>query len=705
MALEIKDLFDLQTLAESEEVEFKLAAGQDGNGALPKDFWSSYSALANSRGGWIILGVRERKGNFIIEGVKNYEKVRTDLFNQLNDKGKVSINLLQGTTDAEFIEFDGKTIIAVRIRPASRTQKPVYLNKSPLGNTYIRQDDGDRQCDEITVKRMLAEQLYESRDNLILSKHYLFEDDINHDSLKSYRNLLSSHNPQHPFLELDLKDFFKKIGGWRKDRETGEEGITLAGLLMFGEWEAISSAAPNYFIDYQERPEAKTENRWIDRVVPDGTWSGNLFDFYRKVFSKITSDLKIPFVLQDGQRKGDTPVHTALREALVNTIVHADYSEPVPLLIVKRPDLFGFRNPGTPRIPLEDIIEGGVSDCRNRLLHQMFLLVGLGERAGSGMPKIFSGWKSVNWRTPKIWEKQTPAQTILELSTASLIPEDALTLLDILFGDQLTTLSQLEILILTTALIEGWVNHERACQLTTLSSREVSTSLAKLTSRDFLVASGEYKQKIYTLPGSEVPSADQIFAGVELAHNLLISNSQHSESQHTQSSTYSTDSSTYSTDSSTYSTDSSTYSTDSSTYSTDSSTHNEEIANTTSSKHERDEKGRLLSEHFDAPYIDSLAALHPEFREHLFEKAKESRNKRRLSPESMTEIILRVSQDHYISASALATILERNANSIRQQYLTQLVEQGKLKLAVPQYKNDPRQGYMACIFENNKNIN
>ncbi|MEQ1129745.1 RNA-binding domain-containing protein [Acinetobacter johnsonii] len=690
MTLEIKDLFDLQTLAESEEVEFKLAAGQDGNGALPKDFWSSYSALANSRGGWIILGVREKKGCFTIEGVKNYEKVRTDLFNQLNDKGKVSVNLLQGTSDAEFINFNGKTIIAIRIRAASRTQKPVYLNKSPLGNTYIRQDDGDRQCDEITVKRMLAEQLYESRDNLILSEHYSFEEDINQDSLKSYRNLLSSHNPQHPFLELDLKDFFKKIGGWRKDRETGVEGITLAGMLMFGEWEAITSAAPNYFIDYQERPEAKTENRWIDRVVPDGTWSGNLFDFYRKVFSKITSDLKIPFVLQDGQRKGDTPVHTALREALVNTIVHSDYSEPVPLLIVKRPDLFGFRNPGIPRIPLEDIIEGGVSDCRNRLLHQMFLLVGLGERAGSGMPKIFSGWKSVNWRTPKIWEKQTPAQTILELSTASLIPEDALTLLDILFGDQLTYLTQLEILILTTALIEGWVNHERACQLTSLSSRDVSASLAKLTSRDFLVSSGEYKQKIYTLPGTEVPSADQIFAGVELTHNLnLLNKSNYLGNSHSDSST---DNGSSSTDNGS----SSTYNADSSTYNADSSTDKDEAYNTATSTHERDQKGRLISEHFDAPYIDSLTALDPEFREFLFEKANESRTKRRLSPESMTEIILRISQEHYISASALATILDRNANSIRQQYLTQLVDQGKLKLAVPQYKNDPRQGYMAC---------
>ncbi|WP_199911726.1 putative DNA binding domain-containing protein [Dongshaea marina] len=176
---------------------------------------------------------------------------------------------------------------------------------------------------------------------------------------------------------------------------------------MFGNWEAITAAAPNYFVDFQERPEAQAEHRWVDRVCPDGTWSGNLFDFYRRVYQKLTADLKVPFKLEGGQRKSDTPVHVALREALVNTLVHADFSDRVSVLVVKRPDMFGFRNPGLMRIPLADVISGGVTDCRNRILHQMFLLIGLGERAGSGMPKIFSGWKSVNWRTPKLWERES----------------------------------------------------------------------------------------------------------------------------------------------------------------------------------------------------------------------------------------------------------------------------------------------------------
>lgn len=90
--------------------------------------------------------------------------------------------------------------------------------------------------------------------------------------------------------------------------------------------------------------------------MPNGSWSGN---FFRRVYRKLVADLKVPFSLQDGQRQGDTPVHVALREALVNTLVHADYTGRVSILVVKRTDLFGFRNPGGSRLPLEQVLQSG----------------------------------------------------------------------------------------------------------------------------------------------------------------------------------------------------------------------------------------------------------------------------------------------------------------------------------------------------------
>ncbi len=113
-------------------------------------------------------------------------------------------------------------------------------------------------------------------------------------------------------------------------------------------------------------PGIKNGSRWVDRLVPDGSWSGNLFDFYQKVIRKLTADLKIPFVLEGDQRQDDTPVHKALREALVNTLIHSDYTGRISVLVVKRPDMFGFRNPGDMRVSIEDAIAGSTSDCRNR---------------------------------------------------------------------------------------------------------------------------------------------------------------------------------------------------------------------------------------------------------------------------------------------------------------------------------------------------
>lgn len=676
MFLQIQDIIDLQTLVESEQVEFKLAGGKDGKGELPKDFWPTYSAMANGRGGWVILGVKEQGGEFTPVGVVDPQKIKTDLFNQLNDRDRVSANVLQSEKDVQLVNLQGRDVLAIHISPATRKQKPVHLKKSPFGNTYQRLHEGDRICDDMTVKRMLAEQIHDSRDNEVLSEHYGFDEDIDLDSLKVYRNLLSSNNPQHPYLACELFELLKMVGGWRKDRETGKQGITLAGILMFGKWEAITAALPNYMVDYQERPEAKTELRWVDRITPDGTWSGNLFDFYRKVYQKLVADLKVPFTLEEGQRKTDTPIHIALREALVNTLVHADFSDRVSILIVKRPDMFGFRNPGLMRLPLEGVVAGGTSDCRNRLLHQMFLLIGLGEKAGSGMPKIFSGWKSANWRTPKLWEKTIPAQTLLELSTASLIPQHILDVLHQQFGERFELLDDFEQVIIATAAIEGWVNHERACQLTTKHPREVTLTLPRLESKGFLTAGGEQKSKHYTLPGVSVMTPDEVFT--QGAVNVLSS--------------------------STYYGEGSTLKDQRSIYSEGGMTQNEimpERAAMSMSDIEdghqcvvRDEYGRILNRFIDLPYIDSVAHLTQPFRDMLFAQAAIPREKLRLGDkELMKTVILTVCQGHFISVSALGDILNRNPNALRQQYLKQLVDHGQLKLAFPQYKNHSKQGY------------
>ena len=333
--------------------------------------------------------------------------------NNLNNPGKVSANLL---TDADVQELNigGKIVVRVNIPQATRQQKPVFLNGQPLGHTYRRLNEGDRLCDDATVKRMLAEQLEDSRDTRILDKFGL--NDLDLDSLHAYRNAFAVHRPGHPWVALDDLAFLHMLGGWAEDRASGAAGLTAAGLLMFGRWPAIPEAFPLYFVDYQERSDdPDSQTRWLDRVMPDGSWSGNLYDFFRRVIQRLTADLKVPFVLRDGVRIDDTPVHQAVREALVNCLIHADYTDRASVLVVKSPAGFNFRNPGAMRVPIAQALAGGASDCRNRTLHQMFLLINLGERAGSGLPKIRSGWEQAG-HALRLFESFEPFdQTVLEM--------------------------------------------------------------------------------------------------------------------------------------------------------------------------------------------------------------------------------------------------------------------------------------------------
>lgn len=491
---------DVRDLAEDVDVEIKRATGRDGRGSLPKSIFESYAAMANTDGGVILLGIEEKSpGNFEVLGIQDIGKVRKELWDGINDRSRVSTNLL-ADGDVTVMQIEGKNILRVSVPRARRTQRPVFLGNNPLSGTYRRNFEGDYRCDEETVRRMLAEQVEDIRDAKLL-EHYSF-DDLDASTFNAYRQSFKATKPDHPWLNEKPIEFLRLIGGWSQDRATGKSGLTLAGLLMFGKLRSILDVVPNYVVDYQERPEPKADGRWVDRITTDGTWSGNLYDFYRRVIQRLYSDLKVPFVLRGDSRIDDTPVHEALREALVNTLIHADYTGRVSILVVKRPDMFGFRNPGSMRLPLEDVQRGGTSDCRNRNLQKMFQLVGLGEQAGSGVPKIYRNWKEQHWRLPNITERYDPEQTLLEMRMMSLLPEVVVESLDRRFGAKFRELPEIERLALATVEIEGKVTHPRLMSMTTMHRHDVTTHLQNLVAQGFLESGGATRGTYYFFPGS-----------------------------------------------------------------------------------------------------------------------------------------------------------------------------------------------------------
>ncbi|HCF56385.1 MAG TPA: AAA family ATPase, partial [Myxococcales bacterium] len=492
---------ELEQLTEGLELEAKAAQGRDGRGEVPADFFKTYSAMANTDGGEVLLGLRELPdGSLNVLGIQDVERVIKTLWDTLNNQNKVSACLL-GSGDVEDLDVEGKHVIRVRVPRASRKQRPVFLHGNPLTGTYRRSFEGDYRCQEEEVRRMLAEQVEDERDARILGAYGLA--DIDSATLAKYRQSFKAAKPDHLWNGADDKEFLRLIGGWQRDRASGTEGLTAAGLLMFGKLAEIREQFPYFMLDYQELPSTKEEPRWVDRVTLDGAWSGNLYDFYHLVISRLFRDLKVPFrIAEGGVRVDETSVHEALREAFINTLIHADYTGQVSIRVIKRPDGFEFRNPGTMRMPANAAVRGGVSDCRNRRLQAMFRFVGLGEQAGSGLPKVYASWRQQEWRRPELAEEIAPyEQTVFELRMASLLPADTVSSLEQRFGPAFFQLSEVQKLALVAVGIERSVTHARLGSMTDAHSRDVTLALYSLVQRGMLQSSGQGKRTFYYFPG------------------------------------------------------------------------------------------------------------------------------------------------------------------------------------------------------------
>ena len=154
-----------------------------------------------------------------------------------------------------------------------------------------------------------------------------------------------------------VKEFLYQLGCANK--KSSQYKLTLAGLLMFGYEREITEILPNYFLDYREKDTTLNSERWSHRIISsDGSWSGNLYDFYFKIINRLTSDLAVPFKLNNSIRSDNTPIHDAIREALTNTLIHADFRESGSILIEKTDNTFTFTNPGNLRIPKERALKG-----------------------------------------------------------------------------------------------------------------------------------------------------------------------------------------------------------------------------------------------------------------------------------------------------------------------------------------------------------
>ena len=616
------DLFSsLQPTSENLDTEFKSARG-----GLPGSFWETYSAMANTQGGTVVLGVAERDGQLRWQGVPDAAQLRSVLWSQLNDRSKVSRNLLTDD-DERTVEDDGRQFVVVHVPRASRRDRPVYVGPNPLTGTYRRAEEGDYRCTDEEVRRMLADQSDAPADAQVVE--HFGSGDFDAETVKQYRNRFASRDPDHPWLSEDDAGLLLKLGAMRRDRATGVEGATVAGLLMFGTFIALRDALPSYHVDYRERLSSDPAVRWTDRVVPDGTWESNLFQFYQRVVQRLSADLKIPFQLdRELYRRDDTIVHEAIREAAVNALIHADHRGQGGVVIERYADRIELSNPGSLLVSREQLLRGSVSECRNKGLQLMFQMIGGGEKAGSGMDKIRAGWRSQHWRSPKIEESVQPDRVKLVLPMISLIPPEIEQELRERFGPRFAQLDKVGVQAVVTARLEGSVTNGRLQEITAEHPKDITGVFQALVRDGFLVQQSQRRWASYRLGDGVERAGDSRQTGADSPQSA--GNSPQIERDSPQS-----------------------------------------VPNSPQIS------APVLSEH--------LAGLIP--------IAEPARRSRRLPAPRMRGLILALCQGRWLSTNEIAALVTRDPDKLQTRFLTALVSEGLLEWRFPDVPNRPDQAY------------
>lgn len=459
---------------ENREIEFKKCKNKIG-----KSFWETYSAFANTSGGIIILGYDQ--DNDEIQGIEDINKIKDDLFTTANDSKKVNRNLL--TDDhVEVIEIEDKALLVVKVDEALYTQKPVYLNES-IELTYIRRNSADIKAKGNDLANLISNSV-EEMDGDILKDFDIY--DFNEDTINYYKELLAQKFKNEEFLNMSHEEFLIDIGAYRKDR-TGDKKYkpTKGALLLFGKLNSILEIFPSFQLDYFEK-DSSLENRWDDRVTT-GDMSNinvnNILDFYRVVNQKIIVNTKDKFVLDSSNRRlpFKEDLAESVREALVNSLMHASYNLDFPIKITAFKDYYEFENPGKMRVTKEEFITGKTSRLRNHIIANLFKKVGIAEKGASGGYKIFRTAKKYKLKTPELINELD--KTIIRLWKVDI-------------SHTFKELSELEQEIMY-AIMEKGVVSKSEINSTPHKSRKALENLIK---KNLIVKIGNSRATKYTLP-------------------------------------------------------------------------------------------------------------------------------------------------------------------------------------------------------------
>lgn len=347
-------------------------------------------AFANTFGGTIYIGI-EDDGR--ICGVEDADAVMQQVMNAARDGIKPDVTLFMRVHDIDTDE--GKTIVAIEVQCGAH--KPYYLTSKGLRpeGVFVRQGTSSVPASKTAIRNMIKE-----------------TDGDNFEDMRSLNQELTFAKMQEEFQKrnLSLADAQMKTLGL-----IDSDGLfTNLALLLSDQCPHIIKAATFGGVN---------QEKFQDRREFTGSLLKQLDDAYAYLDMRNQNTATFKSLHRTDRR--DYP-ETAIREALLNAVVHRDYSVLASTLLSVYSDRIELLSVGglAGGVSYDDIMLG-VSYCRNKKLANIFYRMGLIEAYGTGINKIMSSYEASR-RKPEIIitsgafkfilpnRRGTPANTVKE---------------------------------------------------------------------------------------------------------------------------------------------------------------------------------------------------------------------------------------------------------------------------------------------------
>lgn len=382
---------------ELDDVEVKAA-----HLGTPSKLYDSFSALANRTGGGVLLFGLDEKQSFAIVGVYDANLLVAAVTNKATDEMEPPLRLHFAVA-----EIDGNSVVGAEVPEVLLEQKPCYYKAAGLQHgSYIRVGGTDRPMTEYEIFGYISNRQQQEHDRTIIADATL--DDLDRGRLELYLDTLRATNPEAGYLNHPLEQVLKTLRVIRED-----QGIcrpTLAGLLMFGIYP--QSFEPQLVITFvqfygiREDEPVPTGERFLDNRKFEGPIPQMIEAAFRHILAAMRKSTLIT-----GLYHYEIPEYPrdAIREALINAVVHRDYS-PYASSSYIQVRLFADRleivSPGClyGSVTVETL--GDTQSTRNRYLMRMAEDLHLVENRGSGITTMLSEMRKASLEPPVFEDKR-----------------------------------------------------------------------------------------------------------------------------------------------------------------------------------------------------------------------------------------------------------------------------------------------------------